>query len=127
MLVRVLLADDNTRFRTVLRRLLERDPSIAVVAEAADGDEALEQADRFDPDVVVMDVSMPRLDGVEATNRIKRRHPRAAVMLLSVGGSDADVAAGMAGGASAYLVKGVPASDIAAAIKRLGEAAAPTN
>jgi len=66
-LVRVLLADDNARFRGVLRRLLERDPDIVVVAEAGDGAEALDLAEDVRPDVVLMDVSMPGLDGLEAT------------------------------------------------------------
>jgi DNA-binding NarL/FixJ family response regulator len=120
MLVRVLLADDNPRFRRILRRLLERDPAIAIVAEADDGGRAIDLVDEVTPDVVLMDVSMPRVDGLEATGRMKRRHPDLAVLLLSVGGSDAEIAAGLAGGASAYLVKGAPAEDIVAAIKHFG-------
>jgi DNA-binding NarL/FixJ family response regulator len=120
MLVRVLLADDNSRFRAILRRLLERDPHIAVVGEAEDGQDAVDLVGRVDPDVVVMDVSMPRVDGLEATTRVKRRHPEVAVLLLSVAGDHQDAAAGLAGGASAYLIKGAPPDQIAAAIKHFG-------
>ena len=125
MLVRVLLADDNARFRSILKRLLERDPDIAVVAEADDGRHAVELVDEVDPDVVVMDVSMPRLDGLEATTRVKHRHPEVAVLLLSVRGTEDEIAAGLAGGASAYLVKGASASDIAEAIKHFGGSVSP--
>lgn len=120
MLVRVMLADDNPRFRRILRRLLERDPEINIVAEADDGERAVDLVDEVDPDVVVMDVSMPNVDSLEATGRLKRRHPEVVVLLLSVGGSEDDIAAGLAGGASAYLVKGAPAEDIVAAIKHFG-------
>jgi DNA-binding NarL/FixJ family response regulator len=83
--VRVLLADDNARFRGTLRRLLERDPDIVVVAEAGDGAEALDLADEVGPDVVLMDVSMPGLDGLEATFELKARLPDVTVLMLSVG------------------------------------------
>ena len=119
-LVRVLLADDNARFRGVLRRLLERDPEIVVVAEAADGAEALEQAAELLPDVVLMDVSMPGLDGLEATYALKAQHPDVTVLMLSVGDKEQEIAAGLAGGAAEYLVKGGPAREIVDAIKRYG-------
>jgi two-component system, NarL family, nitrate/nitrite response regulator NarL len=118
--VRVLLADDNTRFRGVLRRLLERDPDILVVAEAADGVEALALAGEVLPDVVLMDVSMPGLDGLEATYALKAQLPDVTVLMLSVGDKEQEIAAGLAGGASEYLVKGGPAREIVDAIKRYG-------
>lgn len=119
-MVRVLLADDNARFRGVLRRLLERDPEIVVVAEAADGVEALDLADEVAPDVVLMDVSMPGLDGLEATYELKSRLPDVTVLMLSVGDKEQEIAAGLAGGAAEYLVKGGPAREIVDAIKRYG-------
>jgi DNA-binding NarL/FixJ family response regulator len=120
VVVRVLLADDNASFRVVLRRLLERDPEIDIVAEAEDGAGALDLADRLGPDVVVMDVSMPRVDGIEATHKLHDRRPDIAVLLLSIGDAEQDIAAGLAGGAAAYLFKGAPASEIVQAIKHFG-------
>jgi DNA-binding NarL/FixJ family response regulator len=120
LVVRVLLADDNARFRGVLRRLLERDPEIVVVAEAGDGAEALELAADARPDVVLMDVSMPGLDGLEATYALKAAHPDVTVLMLSVNDKEQEIAAGLAGGAAEYLVKGGPAREIVDAIKRYG-------
>ena len=120
MMVRVLLADDNARFRATLRRLLERDPDIVVVAEANDGAEAIEMAEEVRPDVVLMDVSMPGLDGLEATYALKSSLPDVTVLMLSVGDKEQEIAAGLAGGASEYLVKGGPAGEIVEAIKRYG-------
>ncbi len=120
-MVRVLLADDNARFRSLLRRFLERDPDIAVVAEAANGAEALDLTAEHGPDVVLMDVSMPGLDGLEATFAIKERSPNVTVLMLSVGDKEQEIAAGLASGASEYLTKGGSAGDIASAIKRHGE------
>ena len=119
--VRVLLADDNARFRGVLRQLLERDPEIEVVAEAGDGGEALEMSEEHSPDVVLMDLSMPGVDGLEATYELKSRFPDLTVLMLSVGDKEQEIAAGLANGASEYLVKGGPASEIVAAIKRHGQ------
>ena len=102
------MADDNARFRGVLRRLLERDPEIIVVAEAGDGAEALDMAEDVRPDVVLMDVSMPGLDGLEATYALKAQLPDVTVLMLSVGDKEQEIAAGLAGGAAEYLVKGGP-------------------
>ena len=122
-MVRVLLADDNARFRGVLRRLLERDPDIVVVAEADDGARAVDLAAEVAPDVALMDGSMPGLDGLEASYALKKRLPGITVLMLSVGDKEHEIAAGLAGGASAYLVKGGPAGAIVEAIKRFGPVA----
>lgn len=119
-MVRVLLADDNAQFRAVLRRLLERDPEIDVVAEASNGAEAIALAEEHRPDVVLMDVSMPNLDGVEATYELKARYPDLTILMLSIGNKDQEIEAGLAGGAAEYLIKGAPATEIADAIKRHG-------
>jgi DNA-binding NarL/FixJ family response regulator len=120
--VRVLLADDNAQFRFVLRQLLERDPGISVVAEANDGSEALELVEEHLPDVVVMDISMPGIDGLEATYALKSRFPDLTVLMLSVGNKEQEIAAGLASGAAQYIVKGGPAREIVDAIKRHGTA-----
>jgi DNA-binding NarL/FixJ family response regulator len=119
-MVRVLLADDNAQFRGVLRRLLERDPQIEVLAEASNGAEAITLAEVHRPDLVLMDVSMPNLDGVEATYALKARFPDLTVLMLSIGNKEQEIQAGLAGGASEYLIKGAPATEIADAIKRHG-------
>ncbi|MCU0306587.1 MAG: response regulator transcription factor [Thermoleophilia bacterium] len=124
--VRVLLVDDNAQFRSLLRRLLDRDPEIAVVAEAGDGTEVLDAAGDAQPDVVVMDVSMPGMDGISATYALKERFPDITVLMLSVGDKTHELAAGLAGGAAEFLPKGVRTDEIVAAIKRhshLGEPA----
>lgn len=120
MMVRVLLADDNARFRSLLRRLLERDAQIEVVAEANNGAEALELAEEHHPDVVLMDLSMPGVDGLEATLELKSRIPDVAVLMLSVADKEHEIAAGLDSGASEFLIKGTPAAEIVAAIKRHG-------
>lgn len=116
--MRVVLADDNAQFRAVLRRLLERDPQIEIVAEASSGADAVEMCEHLHPDVVLMDVSMPGVDGLEATHRLKSSLPDLIVLLLSVGNKEHEVAAGLAHGASDYLVKGTPAEEILTAMKR---------
>ena len=121
-MVRVLLADDNARFRGTLRRLLERDPDIVVVAEAGDGNEALELAHEVGPDVVLMDVSMPGLDGLEATFELKARLPRrdrADALGRRQGAGDRGRARRRSVG---VLLKGGPADEIVDAIKRYGPA-----
>ena len=120
LMVRVLLADDNAQFRGVLRRLLERDPEITVVAEASNGAEAIVLVEEHRPDVVLMDVSMPNLDGVEATYELKGRFPDLTVLMLSIGNKQQEIEAGLAGGAAEYLIKGAPATEIVDAIKRHG-------
>jgi DNA-binding NarL/FixJ family response regulator len=121
--VRVLLVDDNAPFRGVLRKLLEREPDIVVVGEAANGAEALDRVADEEPDVVLMDVSMPGMGGIEATYALKSRLPQVTVLMLSVGDKEHDISSGLAGGASEYLVKGGPAREIVDAIKRYGSVA----
>jgi DNA-binding NarL/FixJ family response regulator len=117
-IVRVVLADDNAQFRGVLRQLLERDPLIEVIAEASSGADAIELCEDLHPDVVLMDVSMPGLDGLEATHLLKSARPDLVVLLLSVGNKEQEIAAGLAQGASEYLTKGTPAAEILSTLKR---------
>lgn len=103
--IRVLLADDHTILRQGLRALLNNEPDMQAVAEATNGEEAVVLASRLRPDVIVMDVSMPRINGIEATRRIKIDVPQAIVVALSMYESEDMAAAMRAAGASAYLSK----------------------
>jgi signal transduction histidine kinase/HAMP domain-containing protein/ActR/RegA family two-component response regulator len=118
--IRVLLADDHQVIRQGLTVLLQALPDIEVVGEAGDGEEAIEMTRRLSPDVVLMDVSMPRLNGYEATRRITSELPGVRVVCLSMH-EDADMAAAMhEAGAVAYLNKGGPAQALIAIIRAQG-------
>lgn len=121
-MIRVLLADDNPGFRRALRRLLEREGDIQIVGEVGDGDLAVATATELAPDVVVMDLAMPRLNGLDATYDLRRSHPEIAVLLLSVGEAPGPQDA-RAAGAGAHLFKGVPAAEIVSAVRTLSHRA----
>ena len=105
---RVLIVDDMRQVRQELRVLLELTGAIEIVGEAADGREALELTDRLVPDVVLMDLVMPEMDGYTATRRIKTQHPTLRVVILSVHGDEASLQQAYAAGADAFIVKGAP-------------------
>ncbi len=116
----VLLVDDQAMIRQGLRLIIEGEPDLRVVGEASDGAEALEQARRRLPDVVLMDVQMPRLDGLEATRRLLRgdaagHHPR--IIMLTTFDLDEYVFEALRAGASGFLLKNAPAADLVAAIR----------
>jgi DNA-binding NarL/FixJ family response regulator len=115
--VRVLIADDHPVVRGGLRALLDSIDAIEVVAEAANGHTAILEAKRSRPDVVIMDVHMPDLDGIEATRRIRRQVPDAAVLVLSMLEDDDTVFAAMRAGACGYVLKGASQGDIERAIQ----------
>jgi DNA-binding NarL/FixJ family response regulator len=116
--VRVLLVDDQPLVRAGLRMVITDVPDIEIVAEAGTGAEAVELAARHLPDVVVMDIRMPGMDGIEATRRIRARRPAGpAVLMLTTFDDDENVYAALAAGASGFLVKDMALSDIIAAIR----------
>ena len=119
-MIRVLLVDDNGQFRAVLRRLLEREADIEVIDEADNGRSAVEAAVTQQPDLVLMDVSMPRLDGIAATRELRDEAPHISVVLLSIGNKPQEVAAGLAAGAAKYMVKGATANEIVDVVRRYG-------
>jgi DNA-binding NarL/FixJ family response regulator len=118
-MIRVLLVDDHTILREGVRALLAGEPEIVVVGEAGDGQEALEKVETLTPDVVLMDMVMPRMNGLEATGHIKRRHPEVKVLILSMYDDDEYVQQVIQAGASGYLLKGTAADDLILAIREV--------
>jgi DNA-binding NarL/FixJ family response regulator len=115
--IRVLLADDQQLMREGLRVLLDLNPDIRVVGEAGDGTEAVERALALRPDVVLMDVRMPGLDGVAATRQLHETCPEVKVIILTTFDDDEYVFEGLRAGAVGYLLKDVPSEQLAEAIR----------
>ncbi|WP_395575056.1 response regulator [Streptomyces sp. BK79] len=115
--IRVLLADDQPMIRTGFRLILEAEGDIEVVAEASDGQEAVTETERLSPDVVLMDIRMPNMDGVEATELIVRNNPSSRVIILTTFDLDAHVVDALRSGASGFLVKDGPADSLVEAIR----------
>jgi DNA-binding NarL/FixJ family response regulator len=115
--IRILLADDQRLMRDGLRILLELEPDLAVVGEAGDGEAALEAYDDLRPDIVLMDIRMPGMDGVEATRRICIRWPEARVIILTTFDDDEYIFEGLRAGALGYLLKDVSGAELAEAVR----------
>jgi DNA-binding NarL/FixJ family response regulator len=115
--VRVLLAEDHVITRQGIRRVLEDEPGIDVVGEAGDGEEAVQLATETHPDVVIMDIAMPKLNGIEATRRIKAVHPTTAVLILSAYDDDEYVFGLLEAGAAGYLLKTVAGDELVRAVR----------
>jgi len=114
---RILLADDHTVIRKGLRALLERQDGFTVVAEAADGREAVEAAAAVCPDVVVIDIGMPNLNGIEAARRITEKRPETGVVILSMHADESYVLRALKSGARGYLLKDSPEEDLISSIR----------
>ncbi len=128
-LIRVLLADDQALVRDGFRSILDREPDIEVVGEAADGVEAVELSERLSPDVVLMDIRMPRLDGLDATRRVLSRPGSPRVLVLTTFDRNDWVYEALRAGASGFLLKDVRGPQLVAAVRTVarGEAMlAPT-
>jgi two-component system, NarL family, response regulator NreC len=115
--IRILLADDHTVMRRGLKLLLDSRPEFTVVAEASDGREALERAEAEQPDVAVLDIAMPNLNGIEAAQRITASLPHAAVVILSMHSDEGYVLRALKAGAKGYLMKDSAEGDLIEAIK----------
>jgi DNA-binding NarL/FixJ family response regulator len=113
----VLIADDQALVRVGLRKILESEPDTTVIGEVADGQEAVGAARTLRPDVVLMDIRMPVLDGIEATRRIVRERPEARVLILTTFGLDGYVYDSLRAGASGFMLKDAPPEEIAAAVR----------
>ena len=116
---RVLLAEDHTIVRKGLCALLDAEPSIEVIGEAQDGREALLKAEQLHPDIVLMDISMPGLNGLEATRQIKKRFPEVKVLILTVHSDEEYIRQILRAGASGYLVKQAAPNELISAIEAI--------
>ena len=116
-MIRVLIADDHAVVRQGLRTFLDLQDDIEVVAEAGDGDQALEAAERLQPDVVLIDLVMPRLDGIEAIRRLRERLPTTRAIVLSSFVDDDKLFPAVRAGAAGYLLKDVQPQELVEAIR----------
>ena len=119
--IRILLADDHTFVRDGLRALLDKQPDMTVVAEAADGRDSVRLAEEQSPDVVIMDIAMPNMNGIEATRRILAFNPQTAVVILSMHQDESYVLRSLKAGAKGYLLKDSLRSDVIEAIHAVAQ------
>lgn len=119
--IRVLICDDHTILREGIRLLLNAQPDMEVVAEAVDGREAVDKAAECKPDVILMDIAMPLLNGLEATRQIRRDNPNARVLVLTMYESDEYIAQMLEAGAAGYVLKKVAGSELVYAIRSVSQ------
>lgn len=117
--VRIVLAEDHTLLREGLRALLSADPELEIVAEAADGREAVRCVEKLGPELVLMDLSMPRMTGIDAIREIKRRYPETKIIALTVHKTEEYLRAALQAGADAYVLKDATHGELALAIKNV--------
>jgi two-component system NarL family response regulator len=115
--IKVLIVDDHALFRRGLEMVLENETDIDVVGEASDGHEAIEQAEQAVPDVVLMDVRMPRRSGIEATRAIKDALPSAKILMLTISDEEGDLYEAIKAGASGYLLKEISIEEVSDAVR----------
>jgi DNA-binding NarL/FixJ family response regulator len=115
--IRVLLADDHGVVRKGLRFVLENEPDIEVVGEASDGRQAIEASDEKNPNVVVMDIAMPRLNGIDATAQIVKHQPHTGVIILSMYSDEEYLLRALTAGAKGYLLKDTAESELVTAVR----------
>jgi len=121
MPIRILLADDHAIVRDGLRALIEKQPDMAVVAEAGDGRECVRLAEEQSPDIVMMDIAMPNMNGMEATRRVLAGNPHCAVVILSMHQDESYVLGSLKAGAKGYLLKDSLRSEVVDAIRAVSQ------
>ena len=119
--IRILLADDHGIVRRGLHYLLERSPGMQVIGEAADGREAVRIFEETNPDVVIMDIAMPNLNGIEATAQIVKKNPKAGVIILSMHSDEAYLVRALSAGARGYLLKDSAEADLIRAVQAVSQ------
>ncbi|MFN2107333.1 MAG: response regulator [Candidatus Promineifilaceae bacterium] len=122
--IRVLIVDDQTITRSGLQTLLAAQPDLEIIAEARDGREAIEMAAEFQPDVILMDLRMPGVNGIEATRRIRRTSPHIHILVLTVFEDDTSVFPAIRAGASGYLLKNTEQEELLRAIRTVADGGA---
>ncbi|MCX8125745.1 MAG: response regulator transcription factor [Dehalococcoidia bacterium] len=115
--IRILLAEDHVVVRESIKQLLSREPDLEVVGEAGDGEQAVQMVNRLSPDVLVLDVAMPKVNGIEATKRIKQSKPSTAILILTAYDYDQYIFALLEAGAAGYLLKDVSGQELINAIR----------
>lgn len=122
--IKVIIADDHVLFREGTRKIIEQEPDMEVAGEANDGREAIELVSKLKPHVALMDIAMPKINGIEATKQIKVRYPTTAVLILTAYDNDQYILSLLDAGAAGYLLKNVSGSDLVNAIRAVhaGEA-----
>lgn len=119
--IRVVLADDHAVVRKGIREFLEEDPAIHVVAEVSDGEQAVACVAREQPDVAVFDIQMPKMNGVDATRRVKKEFPQTRVLILTAYDDDPYIFAALQAGASGYLLKTSSSNELVHAVHAIAE------
>jgi two-component system, NarL family, response regulator LiaR len=125
--VRIVIADDHPLFRVALRQMLDRHSELEVVGEAKDGEDAIELCRRLEPDLVLMDIRMPRMDGLESTRRIKRQFPKTIILVLTGMVEPDYLSEALKAGVSGYVLKYASAQEISDAVRRVVEGESPLN
>ena len=115
--ISIIVADDHPLFRQSIRNVLESQPDFLVVAEADNGEEAVKLTAELQPDVVLMDITMPKLDGLEATRQIKASHPNIAVLVLTIHSDDQHIIGILEAGAAGYLIKSVFGEEVIQSVR----------
>lgn len=115
--IRILLVDDHAVLREGLRSILVLEPDMEVVGEAADGEQAVRLAQELQPDVVLMDIRLPGMDGIEATRRVRLASPNSAIVILTMHDADEFLFAAVREGAAGYLLKSLPSAEVVRAVR----------